>query len=252
MFQTLFAKEVREQWRTWRFVILGAVLLISGIASPILAKYTPVLLRSIPDLPPGLADAIPDPTLEDAVDQYVKNVSQFGLLLSVILAMGSVAQEKERGTAAMLLIRPVKRSAVVLAKWLVWVLTLAVGLLAAGSACVFYTGFLFEWLPLGEFLFLNLFLLFYLVVFVSLAILASSLARTQSMAAGGAFGSLFVILILSSLPRVDLWMPARLLAWGSALALRGDLTAWPSLWVSSGLVAVCLILSCWKLAREEI
>ena len=46
---------------------------------------------------------LPTPTAADAVDQLVKNLSQFGILVAVLLAMGSVATEKERGTAALIL-----------------------------------------------------------------------------------------------------------------------------------------------------
>ncbi len=111
MIRTLLRKEFREQWRTWKMIVFLAVFLITGIISPLLAKYTPELLRSIPNLPEGLAGIIPNPTVADSVAQYLKNISQFGILLVILLTMGVVAQEKERGTAAMLLTKPVSRSA---------------------------------------------------------------------------------------------------------------------------------------------
>ncbi len=95
-FLNVFYKEMTEQWRTYRLLIVVAVMAVFGLASPLLAKLTPEILKSIPDLPPGLADAIPVPTVSDAVAQYVKNMSQFGILLALLVSMGSVAQEKER------------------------------------------------------------------------------------------------------------------------------------------------------------
>ncbi len=73
------------------------------LASPLLAKLTPQLLKALPDMPPGLAEMIPEPTLTDAVAQYLKNLSQFGILLALLMSMGAMAQEKERGTAALVL-----------------------------------------------------------------------------------------------------------------------------------------------------
>ena len=252
MMRTLLAKEWREQWRTWRGVILVAVLVISGLISPLLAYYTPVLLRSVPGMPPGFADLIPDPTMADAIGQYLKNVSQFGVLLIVILSMGSVAQEIERGTAAMLLARPVRRSALVLSKWLIWSAVLALGLALSAFLDAVYTWILFEPLPFLEFVQLNLLLFVFFNVFLSVSLLASSLARTQAVAAGAAFGGLALLLVLGSLPRLGDFMPNKLNAWGVALMLGNPDSAWGALWVSLGIIVVALAAACWRLEREEI
>jgi ABC-2 type transport system permease protein len=251
MLRTLLHKEFREGWRTWRFIILVAVLVISGLISPLLAYYTPALLRSVPNMPPGFADLVPQPTLNDAVGQYVKNVTQFGVLLVVILSMGSIAQEKERGTLAMLLVHPLRRSAVFLAKWLSWAVVLAIGLALSALMCLFYTAVLFEWLPLVEFVQLNLLMYTFLLVYLSVALLASALARSQAVAAGAAFGGMALMLILSSLPRVGSVMPGQLPAWGSALVLGEPLTAWTALWVSLGIIGVSIAAACLWLEREE-
>jgi ABC-2 type transport system permease protein len=252
MFATILKKELREQWRTSRLLVLVVVLFISGMISPLLAKYTPDLLRSVPDLPAGLADMIPDPTIQDAVGQYVKNVSQFGVLLIVILTMGVISQEKERGTAALTLTHPVQRSALVLAKWLAGMASVTIGLLAGGLGCLFYTTILFELLPMGAFLSLNLLMLIFLGVYLSVALLASALARTQSMAAAGAFGGLAVVLILSSIPRLGTYFPGQLTAWGAELVLGNAEPAWWALGISLAIIAVSLTLACWRFEKQEL
>jgi ABC-2 type transport system permease protein len=252
MFRTLLAKEFREQWRTWKMIVFLAVFLITGIISPVLAKYTPELLKSIPNLPAGLANIIPAPTVADSVAQYLKNTAQFGILLVVLLTMGVMAQEKERGTAAMLVTKPVSRSAVVLAKWLTGMTMVLAGLLVDGLACLAYTVVLFEPLPFGAFWTLNLLLLVYLGVYLTMALLASTLARSQAMAAAGAFGGLVVLLVLGSIPRVSEYMPGKLVTWGSSLMLKGGSTAWPALGVAAGIIALALAIACLRFEREEI
>jgi ABC-2 type transport system permease protein len=249
MFRTLLAKEFREQWRTWKVIVFLAVLLITGIISPILAKYTPELLKSIPDLPAGLADIIPTPTVADSIAQYLKNTGQFGILLVILLTMGVVAQEKERGTAAMLLTKPVRRSAVILAKWLAGMIIVLAGLIVDGLACLAYTAVLFEPVPFWT---LNLLLLVTLGVYLTVALMASTLARSQSIAAAGAFGGLIVLLVLGSIPRVSDYMPGQLVTWGSSLVLKGDVTAWPALGVAVGIIALALFIACLRFEREEI
>ncbi len=253
MFRTLLLKEFREQWRTSRFVILVAVLFVSGLLSPVLAKYTPELLRAVPDMPAGWADLIPAPTIADAIGQYTKNVSQFGVLLVLLWAMGAVAQEKERGTAAMLLTRPVRRSAVILAKWLMSVGSIVAGMLLSALGCLLYTWLLFEMLPLMDFVLLNLLMVIFLSVYMTIALLASTLARSQAMAAALAFGGLAVLLVLGSLPRIADFMPGRLLDWGSQLVLQtNSTTGWWAAAISLVLILASLSLACWRFETEEI
>ncbi len=252
MFRTLLVKEFREQWRTWKVIVFLAVFLITGIISPVIAKYTPELLKSIPDLPAGLTSMFPAPTVADSVAQYLKNTIQFGILLVILLNMGTVAQEKEHGTAAMLLTKPVSRSAVVLAKWLTGMTVLLAGLLVDGFACLAYTAVLFEPLPFGAFWVLNLLLVVYLGVFLTVAIMASTLARTQAMAAVGAFGGLVVLLILGAIPRLSDYMPGQLPNWGASLVLGGGISAWPALGVAAGMIGLAIVITCLRFERAEI
>lgn len=253
MYSVLFRKEILEQVRTSKLLAITVVLFICGLISPLLAKYTPLILQSIPDLPEALAGVIPEPTVADSIGQYVKNVSQFGVLLAVLFNMGVVAQEKERGTAAMLLVKPVERQAMILSKWLAAMIVVAAGLFTAGIAEYLYTAYLFESLNVGRFLILNLFLTLFLVVYLTAAIMASSMARTQTMAAWTAFGALALLLILSSIPWISDFMPGALLNWGSQLAIGiVPEPAWGAVIVSVVLIIVMLAAAILKFQREEI
>jgi ABC-2 type transport system permease protein len=88
MFQVLLKKEILEARRTSRLLVTLVVFFVVGLISPILAKYTPLILRSIPDMPAGLANAIPEQTVQDAIVQYVKNISQFGILFGYSVQHG--------------------------------------------------------------------------------------------------------------------------------------------------------------------
>jgi ABC-2 type transport system permease protein len=252
MFRTLLAKELREQRRTHRMLIIVAVLLVSGLISPLLAKYTPLIMRSVPGVPPEIAALIPEPTIQDAFIQYFKNIGQFGLLLVIVLTMGIMAQEKERGTAAMLLTKPVRRSAVVLTKWLAGLLCLLAGLLLAALGAAFYTLVLFQPFSLLDFLAGNALLAIFLAFYMTLALLASTLARSQSMAAAGAFGGLLLALILDGLPVIGDYMPAQLLEWGGAIMAGSGEAAWGALAITCSLILLFLALACLRFEREEI
>lgn len=252
MFRTLLAKEFLEQRRTSKLLIFMAVFFIVGCISPLLAKYTSELLGAIPDMPPEFAALIPEPSLKDSIAQYAKNTSQFGVLLVIVFTMNVIAQERERGTAAMLLSKPVKRRDVVLSKWVAGMTTLTASIILSGIACAIYTTILFGSLPAGKYLLFNLLLLVFLAVYLSMALLASALARTQAMAAAGAFGGLVLLLVLSSLPRINEFCPAGLLNWGSNMLYGNNHTQWPALIVSLAIMAGCVLFACLYLERQEI
>ncbi len=98
---------------------------------------------------PELLAAIPAPTVTDAITQYVKNMSQFGILLALLMTMGVVVQEKERGTAAFFLTRPVSRETFLLAKFAALTVTFIVSLALAAIGCWYYTLVLFAAAGLG-------------------------------------------------------------------------------------------------------
>ena len=100
-------KELLEQWRTLRLPVVSVVFLLVGLSSPLLARFTPELLKAVAG--DQFQIQLPTPTAADAVAQLAKNLGQFGALIAVLLAMGAVATEKERGTAAMVLSKPVRR-----------------------------------------------------------------------------------------------------------------------------------------------
>lgn len=250
--KTLLAKEWREAWRTWRVVVFVAVLAVAGLISPVLAYYTPQLFKLIPNLPAGFSQMIPAPSIADAVSQYIKNVSQFGLLLLVALTAGLIAGEKERGTAAMLFLRPVRRANAVLAKWFVWTLIVALGLLVAAMLAFAYTTILFDALPVGKFLLMNALLLLSFLPYLSLALLGSAVARSQGAAYAYAFIGLFLLIILGSLPRIGEFTPNYLAAWGAGIALGQTATAWPALVISVAIVIIAALAAAVILEWQEL
>jgi ABC-2 type transport system permease protein len=245
-------KELVEQWRSYRLLIVGVVLLLFGLASPLLAKYTPEILRLA--LPEGeeILQLIPPPTVADAVSQYLKNITQFGLLLAVLMAMGSVAQEKDKGTAGLMLVKPIPRGVFLMAKFIALGLTFAAGIFLAGVAAYYYTLLLFEPLSLPVWLAVNGLLLVFILVYVALTLLCSTLTGSQVVSGGLALGFVVVLSGLGAVPRLGDHLPGRLNTWaGSLVVAKGD-PAWSALGVSLGLIATALLVAWLVLERQEL
>ncbi len=247
----LLRKELLEAWRTKRMLVVAIVFAAFGIGSPFLARYTPELVKALAGN--QFQIVIPPPTVRDAADQFLKNLGQAGILTAVLLAMGSVAVEKERGTAALLLSKPASRGAYLLAKMLAITVTLAVGLGLAAAGGYAYTAFLFEALPPIGWAAMTGLLLLMLVVYASLTFLGSVLTRSSMAAAAIGVGGLVTVALISALPTIGPYSPGGLSAPGQALALGldpGNLVG-PIL-VNLGLLAALLLASWLAFRRQEL
>jgi ABC-2 type transport system permease protein len=251
-FFVVLRKEMTEQWRTSRFLIVVAVLAVFGLASPLLAKFTPELLKAIPDVPVELLSAFPTPTVTDAVAQYMKNMSQFGILLALLMAMGVVVQEKERGTAAFFLTRPVSRETFLLAKFTALTIMFTVSLALAALGCWYYTRVLFEALAWGPFLVLNGLMLVVFLVYMAMSLLASTLARTNGTAVGLAFLALVLLGGIGALPRIGDYFPGKLFSWGAAQMFGTADPAWAAFGISLGIIVAALVAAMLIFRNQEL
>jgi ABC-2 type transport system permease protein len=242
-------KEILQLGRTYRLLALAIVLVVFGLTSPLLAKLAPELIRLVPG-GADLAPLIPKPTMADAVVQYVKNMTQFGLLLALLMTMGTVAQEKERGTAVLMLVKPLPRSVFLLAKFVALALAFLLCLALAGLGGYYYTLLLFAPPDPRGWLALNLLLWVYTLVYVALTLLASVLMRSQAAAAGLGFGAMLVLGAAGAIPGLGQYLPGQLAAWGTALLADPTARSWPALWISLGLILVSL-LAAWAVFRRQ-
>jgi ABC-2 type transport system permease protein len=250
-FGLLLRKEIREQVRTMRLPVVVAVFALFGMLSPVFARY----IREIVEAVGGgqFQGLIPEPAVADAVAQFTKNIGQFGVLIAILVTMGSVATEKERGTAAFLLTKPITRAAFVGAKVLAIGALLALATAVAGALCWIYTAFLFEPLPVAQFAAAVGLVWLSLAVVAALTFLASVTTRSALVAGGVAFGAFLVAGILSALPGVGAYMPTSL--WGAAgllaLGTVPDLLVGPI--VANVLFVIAAVgLAWWNFRRQEI
>jgi ABC-2 type transport system permease protein len=250
-FGLLLRKELLEQVRTMRLVVVVAVFAIFGLISPVFARY----VREIVDAVGGgqFQGMIPAPVVGDAVAQFTKNIGQFGVLIAILVTMGSVATEKERGTAAFVLTKPITRDAFVGAKVVAIGILLGLAVGVAGALCWVYTAILFEPLPAAQFAGAVGLVWLSLAVFAAWTFLASVTSRSALVAGGIGFGMFLVVGIVSALPGIGPYMPASL--WGAADVLAVGTLPDPLLGpvlANVALVGVPLGLAAWSFRRQEL
>ncbi len=235
LFSAALRKEILYQWRTKRVLIVCAVFLVFGMISPLLAKYTPELLGSIEGAE-QFADLIPEPTINDAMGQYIKNITQFGFILAILLGMGAIAGEKERGTATMVMSKPLARWAFVLSKFISQAAVYSLAFILAAVAAYTYTMILFGSIDWLKFIAVNILLLTWLLVFASVTLLGSTIGKTTAAAAGiGLLGSV-LLLLAGAIPQISGLTPSGLVSWAGQLAIGENIPP------NAGALAMSLVI----------
>jgi len=212
----LLRKELLESWRTMRLPIVGGLFLLVGLTSPLLARFLPEIIKAAAgDQLPTIQ--IPTPVAADAVDQLWKNLAQFGAFAAIVLAMGSVAAERDRGTAAFVLSKTVTRGTFLGAKVAGLGAVLAVCVAMAVAVGWTYTAILFEPLPVAGWIAFAVMAWLGLAAWAAITFLASTVTGSTAAAAGIGFGALLVLSIVAAIPNAGRFLPGGLA--GPAVAL---------------------------------
>ncbi len=245
----MIKKELKEQVKTYKFLIVAGVFMLFGLSTPLLFHYLPELLKLSGE---DIDIELPTFTAAQVVGEYTSTLTQIGILVVILIGMGAIARERERGTAAMTLCKPVGRGTFIFGKLVGLSVTFLVSLALAGIACYGYTTFLFGEVNGSAFLALNLLLGLFFVVCLSITLFCSSLFKNQLAAGGVALVVLIGQALMSGIPWIGSYTPGKLVSWGTELVSGTASSAWPAVAASLGIVVVCLFFSWFVLQRKEL
>ena len=208
-------KEVLENLRTHKVLILMIVFLLFGMMSPLTAKLMPEIFKSL--ALDGIVITIPEPTALDAYAQFFKNTSQMGLLVVLLVFGGMLSTEITKGTLINMVTKGLSRHVVILAKFTVASLLWTLTLLASFITTFGYTAYLF-----GSGIQPNLVFSIFCLWLFGLFLLASLLffsSFTSGNFAGLALTavSLLILLLLDIFPRLHALNPIALASLNTAL-----------------------------------
>jgi ABC-2 type transport system permease protein len=244
----LFKKEILEQVRTYRLIIVAGVFLFFGLTTPLTLKYLPEIIKLAGE---SMQITIPPPTAVQSLAEFAGTILQLGVLILILIGMGSIANEYKNGTALLTLSKPVTRAAFVTAKMAALSLNLVVSLLVSGLVCFAYTAWLIGPADIGPFMLQNALLCLFLIFCLSLTLLFSSLFKSGLAAGGLAMAVIVFQAVLSSLPNIGDYLPGRLPGWGLNILNGSAQPNWWALTITLGLVVLCLFLAQMILKNKE-
>jgi ABC-2 type transport system permease protein len=250
----LVRKEMLESWRTYRLPVVAGLFVLVGLTSPLLAKFLPEIITAAGgDQLGGIS--VPTPTPADAVDQLWKNLAQFGAFAAIILAMGAVATERDRGTAAFILSKSVSRGSFLAAKVVAIGAVLAVSVVVATVVAWIYTAILFEPLPVGGWVAMAALAWLGLCAWAAITFLGSTVTGSAAAAAGIGFLALLVLSIASAIPGVGRFLPGGLAAPAVAYAVGAPVVVAD---VATAVIATVVLIglalgtAAWAFGRQEL
>lgn len=210
-YAAMLGKELLELARSMKLLWVPLVFVALGIMQPVSLYYMPIILEHAGNLPEGAVIEIPTPAAGKVMADTLSQFGVLGLLVLVLVFMGTVSGERGSGTASMILVKPVSIAGFLVSKWTAMLLLACLSLLAGYAAAWYYTELL-----IGSFAaeaFAASFALYslWLAFAMTVTLMFSSLLRS---AAGAAFCSLGFLAALSLaanlLPQYVGWTPGAL------------------------------------------
>jgi ABC-2 type transport system permease protein len=215
-------KELLEQVRTFKLLIIVSVFFLFGMLSPLTAKLLPELLSGMTI--EGMVITIPEPTAMDAYTQFFKNMTQVGVLILLLVFGGTLSGEITKGTLINILAKGLHRNTVILSKYTAAVLLWTLGYVISALTSYGYTVYLFKHAMEPNLIFSFFCLWLFGCFIIALIFLSSTLT-------GGNFGglvlsaaALIILLTINVIPKVEKYNPITLASKNVAL-LTGAIEA---------------------------
>ena len=117
-FKALLKKEMKELASTYKMLVVPIATIILMVSYPISMKLLPTLLKG--EFPEAVINEIPIPTMNEVLSNVFLNFESLGVLILILISMGTISGERDKSVAAMVLVKPVSRNAYVLSKWVTY------------------------------------------------------------------------------------------------------------------------------------
>lgn len=241
---TLFQKELVEMWRNFKWIWVPIIFILLGVSEPLSSYFMPQIIDSLGGLPEGTVIEIPPPTASEVLIQGLGQYTTIGVLIIVLSTMGIIAAERKSGVAAMILVKPVSYFSFVTAKWAGGLLLVWLSLLIGYIATWYYTGILFDWIPIDVCFQSYLLYGLWLTVVLTLTVFFSASLLTPGIAGFNSLAVVFVFtLVAGALSNWLEWSPSQLTNYANEVLLSRGIPE--DTLPASLLTLACIIILLW-------
>jgi ABC-2 type transport system permease protein len=204
-------KEIAEQFRSGRIMILGLLFVLFGIMNPAVAKLTPWLLEVMADSLAESGMTVTDVTVTamDSWVQFFKNMPM-ALIAFVLLESSIFTKEYQSGTLLLSLTKGLARHKVVIAKTAVLILLWTVGYWLCFGITYGYNAYFWDNAIAKSLAFSMLCWWIFGLWVIALVVLFSTVSTANTGVLLGTGGVVLVSYLLSMLPKISKYLPTHL------------------------------------------
>ncbi|WP_173917258.1 ABC transporter permease [Halobacillus sp. Marseille-Q1614] len=252
---TVFNKEMLELSRNYKWIWVPLVFILLGLMDPLTAYYMPQILDAVGGLPEGAVIDIPTPP---AVDVFMMSVGQFnmiGIAVIVLIAMNTIAGERKSGVAELILVKPVRLSAYVTAKWAGYSLLAAASVFAGMLSSWYYVSILFEKIPFTHLLITAAFYSLWILFIMALTLFMNTLVKVPGVVA---FLTIFILILMQIIggifDHVIKWTPSLTTSHLPEVLQTGEISSelWGTAITIVVLIAILLTAASFTLKHKEM
>ena len=223
-YMTFMRKELMENLRTKRLLVLGCVFVFFGITGALLARYMgeffALLMPAGDEMGDALIAAMGSPTWQDSYVQFYSQLSQIGVLAVLFMYMSTVQREIRTGTANLMFSKGLGFAPFILSKFTMAVVLTALITVVSALVTYAYTFLLFDEAgQLGHILLGALIFGLGLLMLLAVVIFCSSLTKSSAVSGGLSFGAYILLLLVSAIPRIGPFSPFQLFSHPVAISM---------------------------------
>lgn len=238
-------KELTEQIRSGRLMILGLLFVLFGIMNPAIAKLTPWLLETMADSLAESGMIVTDVKVSamDSWVQFFKNLPM-GLIAFVLLESSIFTKEYSTGTLVLSLTKGLERYKVVISKTVVLVVLWTVCYWMCFGITYGYNAYFWDNTVAQNLIFSAVCWWLFGMMMVALMVMFSTVSGANTGVLCGTGGVVFVSYLVSLWPKASKYLPT-FLTDGNALiyGLKETEDYIPSLLIAVSISVICFAIS---------
>lgn len=208
---TLFKKELLENWRNYKWVWVPLVIIVLAIMDPISSYFLPQIIDAVGGLPEGTNIELPPPSANEAIMMSLAQISLLGVLIFVLISMGTISGERRSGVAEIVLTKPVSFRNYITAKWVSWVLLTWTSLILGMGMSWYYVNLLFGEVSLITLIQIIFFYGLWLTLVVTFSIFYNTLFKSPGVVAFMTIATIMLFSIMTTVfQNILTWSPSKL------------------------------------------
>lgn len=237
---TILQKELVENVRNVKWIWVPLVMILIASIDPISSYYLPQIIDAVGGMPEGAEIPLPEFKPSDIIMMSLSQISSIGVVVIVLISMGTISGERKSGVSELILVKPVSYFNYITAKWVSVLLLTLIAMTLGIFASWYYVNILFGELSFGMLLKIVFFFGLWMTIVVSLSIFYNTLVKTPGLVA---FLTIATIVLMKAVTTIFAhlleWSPNNISGYIQQMIVSGNI---PTELTGTSVVTVLIVI----------